>query len=217
MKTIAAISATLLAISLASSAAAEVELSFYGGFQSALPSDISVRGDSTVPDDDFRQEWEGLSFEWPIYAGARVTYWRSPSFGYGLDYAHNKTYPLNGTLPAGYSALEFTDGLNTWTVNAYRRWQSPSGNVTPYVGAGVGLSVPGVEVTYGGDTTFEYQVTGPAVTWIAGASYPINDEWSVFGEYKGTFTSNRVSLDGGGTLETDILTNALNVGLSFSF
>lgn len=199
------------------SAMAEVELSFYGGLQSAPPSDISVSGDAVIPDNEFRQSWEGKSFEWPIYAGVRATYWRSPEFGFGLDYTHNKTYPEGDELPAGYDALEFTDGLNTWTINVYRRWQNAFGTATPYVGVGVGLSAPGVEVRYGGSTTFEYQVTGPAATWIAGASYPINDSWSVFGEYKGTYTVNDVALEGGGSLQADILTNAVNFGVSFSF
>ena len=71
-----------------------------------------------------------------------------------------------------------------------------------------------MEVTYLGRQTFEYQLTGVAETWLAGASYPINDQWSVFGEYKGTYTSNSVSLRDGGTLETDIFTNVINFGVN---
>ena len=72
-------------------------------------------------------------------------------------------------------------------------------------------------MTYGGSETFGYQVTGPAATWIAGASLPINDRWSVFGEYKGTFSMNTAELETGGTLKNDVVTNAVNLGLSFSF
>lgn len=201
----------------ASPVGAEVELSFYGGFQSAPPSDISVSGDSVLPDDDFSVAWEGLPFEWPLYAGARATYWATSEYGFGLDYTHNKTYPQDGELPAGYRALEFTDGLNTWTLNGYKRWQNAFGDVTPYVGAGVGISAPGVEIRYGTSDTFEYQITGPAATWIAGASYPISDQWSIFGEYKGTYTQNTVDLETGGTLSSDIVTNAVNLGVSFRF
>ncbi len=207
----------LAIVAVPSFAAAEIEFSFYTGNQTAPASDISVRGDDLAPDDDFRIRWEGLPFEWPIYAGARITKWQTETFGWGLDYAHNKTYPIEGELPAGYSALEFTDGLNTWTINAYRRWPDMFGSATPYVGAGLGLSVPGVEVTYLGNTTFEYQVTGLAATWLAGVSYPINDTWAVFGEYKGTYTSNTVDLDTGGTLSTDIFTDAFNIGVSYTY
>ncbi len=198
------------------SAPAEVELSFFGGVQSAQSSDISIR-DPLIGDDDFNQEWEGRSFEAPPYYGIRATSWQSPTFGFGLDFAHNKVYPTDDSLPDGYEVLEFTDGLNTLTVNAYRRWNEAIGDVTPYVGGGIGVAMPHVEVTNGDSETFGYQLTGPAATWIAGASIPINERWSVFGEYKGTFSSNTADLDSGGTLETDIVTNALNVGVSFNF
>ena len=102
-------------------------------------------------------------------------------------------------------------------VNAYRRWENAIGDLTPYVGDRLGLAIPHVEVTNRTSETFGYQVTGPAATWIAGASYPINDKWSVFGEYKGTYSQNTADLDTGGTLETDVVTNAVSVGLSFSF
>ena len=53
--------------------------------------------------------------------------------------------------------------------------------------------------------------------WTAGASYDLNDQWAVFGEYQGTYSMNQIDLDSGGSLETDIITNALNLGVSFSF
>ena len=71
--------------------------------------------------------------------------------------------------------------------------------------------------TENGSETFGYQMTGPAVALIAGASYPINDNFSLFGEYKGTYSMNAAELDGGGTLETDIVTNSVNLGVSFNF
>ena len=198
-------------------ALAEVELSFYGGIQSSPSSRVSIRDDDVIADDDFTVDWEGRSFDAPIYYGIRATNWRSEKFGYGIDFTHNKVYPENDELPDGYDVLEFTDGLNILTVNAYRRWSSAFGDVSPYVGGGVGVSIPHVEVTNGSSDTFGYQLTGPAATWIAGATYPINEQWSVFGEYKGTYSSNTADLDTDGTLETDIFTNAVNLGLSFNF
>lgn len=199
------------------SALAEVELSFYGGAQNSPHSIVSVTGDTVIPDDEFRMGWVGKSFSAPPYYGIRATVWKTPSFGYGLDFTHNKIYPQEGDLPDGYEQLEFTDGLNTLTVNAYRRWENALGSVSPYIGGGLGVAIPHVEVTYGGSETFGYQVTGPAATWIAGASLPINDRWSVFGEYKGTFSVNTAELETGGTLKNDAVTNAVNLGLSFSF
>jgi len=178
---------------------------------------VAIRGDTVLDDGDYSIGWEGRSASAPIYYGIRATRWQSPIFGFGLDFAHNKVYPKDGELPEGFDVLEFTDGLNTLTVNAYRRWPNMLGDVTPYVGGGIGISIPHVEVTSGESETFGYQLTGPAATWIAGASYPIGDQWSVFGEYKGTFSSNTGDLDTGGTIETDIFTNAVNVGVSFNF
>ena len=41
------------------SAMAEVELSFYGGMQSALPSDVVVSGDTVIPPGTNNVAWEG--------------------------------------------------------------------------------------------------------------------------------------------------------------
>ena len=206
-----------LLLAAPTTALAEVELSFYGGAQNAPHSNVTFEGDSELADGDLFIAWEGKSFEAPPYYGIRATVWNSPTFGYGVDFTHNKIYPKEGELPADFQRLEFTDGLNTLTLNAYRRWNQQFGDFTPYVGGGVGVSVPHVEVITNTSRTEGFQITGPAATWIAGASYPINDEWSVFGEYKGTYTLNKGDLDTGGTVETNVITNAVNVGVSFSF
>lgn len=205
------------ALGAANPALAEVELSFYGGLQGALPSDVTIADDAAIADSSFEIDWEGRSFEAPPYYGIRVTRWQSPTFGYGVEFAHSKVYPKDGALPEGISRLEFTDGLNTLTANAYYRWQNALGDITPYVGGGVGLSIPHVEVSAEDSRTFGYQVTGPAATVIAGARMPIAENWSVFGEYKGTYTANEGDLEAGGTVSSDIFTNALNVGVSFNF
>lgn len=206
-----------LLVIVPSFAAAEVELSFYGGIQSAAGSTVRFSGDSTIPDGSFDLDWDGKSFEAPPYYGFRATYWQPNNIGYGVEFTHNKIYPTDESLPAGFDRLEMTDGLNALTVNAYRRWPNAFGQMSPYVGGGVGLSIPHVEVTYGSSETAGYQVTGSAATWLAGASYPIGDDWSVFGEYKGTYSSNVGDLDTGGEVKSDVFTNALNFGISFSF
>ncbi|MEM9580601.1 MAG: lipid A oxidase [Pseudomonadota bacterium] len=185
---------------------AETEISFYFGNQTAPSSVVAVAGDRVIPRLLFSQKWQGASLKGPIYGGARITNWRTRQYGLGLDFAHNKVKPAAGARPPGFSALEFTDGLNTWTANVYYRWPEALGRATPYVGAGAGLSIPGVEVRYAGSDTIGYQVAGPAVTWLGGVSYRLNDQWSLFTEYKGTFSSNRVRLNGGGTLSSDIVT-----------
>lgn len=207
----------LLLAGLPATAMAETELSFYTGYQTAPHSVVRGTG-GTVDGDEFSVGWDGRSFEMPPYYGLRATWWRSDTFGWGVELNHAKVYAPDDVLTSeGYDRLEFTDGLNLVTVNAYRRWPSAWGDFTPYVGGGAGLSVPHVDIEKDGTKVFEYQITGPAVVWVAGASYPINDDWSVFGEYKGSYSMNTIDMGDGGEIKTDIVTNALNLGVSFSF
>ena len=118
-----------------SAARAEVELSFYGGTQSAPHSiiDDSVLGEGRV-------KWLGKSFAAPIYAGVRATWWKSDIWGFGVEVNHAKVYSENKAA-LGYDVLEFTDGLNLITANVFRRFPN-AGRFTPYVGGGLGIAVP---------------------------------------------------------------------------
>ena len=211
------ISTVLVLNTAANTAFADFEVSVYGGYQGETSSDVAIRGDDVVANRDLDIDWEARPFTAPVYYGIRVTKWHSARLGYGLDFTHNKVYPKDGELPSDIDHLEFTDGLNTLTANAYYRFDPLQIGLTPYVGAGLGFSIPHVELESGTSRTHGFQVTGPVATLIAGASFPINDKWSVFSEYKGTFTSNVGDLETGGTVSTDIFTNAINVGVSFNF
>jgi len=205
-------------LGVATQATAELQLSFYGGYQTSPHSDVSVYGDRVVPDLEFTAGWEGRSFTMPPYYGYRATWWYSENFGFGVDVNHTKVYADDATLAeTGYEHFEFSDGLNIVTLNAYRFWNNAFAGVSPYVGGGFGVAIPHVELTEGTSRTFEYQLTGPAVAWMAGASMPLSDQWSLFGEYKGTYSINSADLVTGGLLETNVITNALNVGISFNF
>jgi len=200
-------------------AQAETELSFYTGVQEAPHSRVEGNDPSGIGAFSFLSTWEGRSFEPPPHYGFRATWWKNDKLGFGIDYNHTKVYADSATLAAnGFTVLEFSDGLNIITANVWRRWQMPNNNFVPYVGAGIGLSIPHVESqTTGGLKTFEYQMTGPAVQWVAGVKYNLNDKWGVFGEYNGTYSVNEADLVGGGTLKTNIVTNAINIGVAFSF
>ena len=199
-------------------ARAEVEFSVYGGYQTAPHSTLTIRGDDVLPDQDVHAGWDGDSFAMPPYYGIRGTWWQSDTLGFGLELNHAKVYADDVTLAAtGFERLEMSDGINILTANAFRRFPGAFGSLTPYVGAGVGISVPHIELFDEGTRTFEYQFGGPAVALMAGASYAIDETWSVFGEYKITYSQNELELDTGGTLETDIVTNALNFGVSYTF
>jgi lipid A oxidase len=207
-----------LSAAVVSPASAEQEISFYTGFQEAAHSRVYVDDPGGVGTTDFLVGWDGRSFETPPYYGFRYTYWRNDRFGFGVEFNHAKTYAPDDIMAAnGFSSLEFTDGLNIITVNAFRRWKDLDWSVTPYVGGGLGISVPHVDVETAGGKTFEYQLTGPALMLAAGASYDLSDRWAVFGEYKFTYSVNQAELASGGTLDTDIVTNALNIGVTYKF
>jgi lipid A oxidase len=189
---------------------AETELSFYGGYQTAPHSVVtSPAGTDTVG-------WLGKSFAPPPYYGLRATVWNDTGFGWGVDINHAKVY---ADTPAdyGYERLEFTDGLNIVTATVFQRYDR-GGRFTPYLGAGLGVAVPHVDIRpVGGAHTFGYQLTGPAVKWVAGVSMPMGDRWKAFAEYTGTYSDHKVDLASGGTLRTSLVTNALNLGVSYSF
>lgn len=216
--------ALILALAAAAPAAAEVELSFYLGVQEASHSnvdgiigDVDGGGGTAV---DFTAEWEGRSFEGSPYYGLRGTYWINDASGVSLNFTHSKVYATDTTMAAnGFDKLELTDGINVLTLNYMHRFRNISMGLTPYVGAGAGVAIPHVDVTDSADgmKTYEYQLTGGAVSWLAGASYPINDRVSVFGEYMGSYSMHDMDLVGGGNLKTNIVTHNFNAGLSLSF
>jgi len=212
------ITATVISLGLAASAQAEMELSVYTGAQGAPHSGISGTDPGGAGAFSVNAKWEGKSFAMPPYYGVRATWWTSERLGFGVEFNHAKVYADAATLAAsGFSRLEFTDGLNILTLNAFYRWQNDNRRWTPYVGAGVGVAIPHVDIESAGGKTFEYQLTGPAMQLVAGVKYDLNDKWALFGEYKGTYSINKVDLASGGNLDSNIVTNAINFGVSYSF
>ena len=195
----------------------DIELSFYTGFQSSPHSSVEF-DDGAGGGFDFTAGWEGHSLEPPPYYGLRGMFWLESGWGFGAEFTHAKVYGDEETLSAtGFTTLEFTDGINILTANAFYRWDRPRSKWTPYAGAGLGISIPHVEVEGNGVSALGYQVTGPAVRLVGGISYDINDQWGAFTEYNGTYSMNDVDLGGGATMQTNIITNALNVGLTYSY
>jgi lipid A oxidase len=194
---------------------AEIQLSVYGGGSISLDSDVKLKeaGTSTT----FKNiNWDGANTEMPPHWGARATWWfdSHPNWGVALDYTHAKVKA--DPLPPGFDRLEFTNGLNIFTLNALYR--HPTGTrFTPYGGLGIGASVPHVEVNTANSVTYEYQLAGIAAQGLAGIDFRIWRGLSVFGEYKLSYTSNDVDLNGGGSLSTDIWTNHFNLGLAYKF
>lgn len=212
-----------MAVILAAPAAADVELSFYMGAQtsphSRLTGSYDAGGGTTAVNRLIT--WEGKSFEAPPYYGVKAMYWRDGGWGYGVEMTHAKAYASDADLTAlGFDRLEFTDGHNILTANISRRWDGRwwNGRLSPFVTGGLGLAIPHVDAQPTGEArTFGYQVTGPAARIGAGVAMEINTRWSAYAEYQMTYSDNSFDLDSGGTLEASIITNALNIGITFGF
>ena len=220
-----AIAATAASL-LAAPAAAEFELSFYMGVQSVQDSTISgnmPNGGGAVSQS---VDWDGKPLENPFYYGARGTWWTANNLGFGLELTHAKAYADAASMAAiGVSKLELSDGHNIITANVMKRWPgafAKTPKFTPYVGAGLGIAMPHVDVqpTAGGSVrTFGYETTGLAARGIAGLKYDLNQDWALFGEYQVTWSDNDLTIDGApdGKLSTEIVTHAVNFGVSYSF
>lgn len=202
---------------LASTAAlADPTLSVYGGWQTAPHSTVSVTGSP-----DFTAGWDGKSFEMPPYWGVRGTWWLDElgysDFGVALEYSHTKVYADKSTLnKSGFSHFEFTDGLNLATANVLYRF-SGDRDWTPYLGAGLGANIPHVEVTRASGKTSEYQLGGMTAQALAGLDYKLTENISAFTEWKFNYSRVDVDIDSGDKLKTNIITNAVNFGISYNF
>lgn len=192
-------------------ARSEIELSVYGGPQWAQPGTIRS---ATLGDDLVR--WDSQPFEIPPYYGLRAAWWPDRERGFGFTFTHAKAF-ADDPEKYGYQELNFSHGLNFLTADLWHRFQT-RGRMTPYVGAGVGIVIPHVEVQpVGQAATAAYQIGGPAVSLMVGASMPLGKSWSVFTEYKATYSRLDAELETGDRLKTDFLTHAVNIGLSWRF
>lgn len=212
--------AFLLAASAVTSfpASAEQVISFYGGVQGATDSTVKGREPNGTPF-NFDASWQGKSSSMPPYYGIRYTNWFDDNNAWSINFTHSKIYSDNDTrASSGFSVLEFTDGLNPLTVNWMHRFESRSG-FRPYIGLGAGIAIPHVEIQSPSMTTktFEYQYGGPVLDLMGGVGYSINNQWSIFAEYSFHYVRLDVDMDGGGNLRSNIKTNALNIGLNYSF
>lgn len=208
--------AIALLLGSTSLAVAETSIGIYGGLQT-LPHS-STYGIHPETGDSYKKTFgfDGNSFDNPLYYGIRVVSW-DQHIGYGLEFTHAKAY-ANKTeaTELGFNRLEFTDGLNIVTANIWKRWSSNS-TYTPYVGAGAGIAVPHVDAKTANTTTYGYQLTGPAIQLTAGVEKKITNSVSTFAEYQFSYSWNEVEFENNGTMNVDLKTNALNLGLRISF
>jgi lipid A oxidase len=206
-------------------ALAETQISVYGGANWNFGSDVKITRPGFLGGGSETRslDWDGGSFEMPPYWGVRGTYWlsKSSNWGFAVEYTHQKAIADIDYATDEFSHLEFTDGNNLVLLEAlYRFSPMMNGTLVPYVGAGIGVTIPHVEVTFREheDTrTFEYQCCGLAAQIMAGLEYKLNDTWSLFTEAKLSYSHIDADLKGGGSLETDLWSPAVAVGLTYRF
>lgn len=214
----AAGAAALFITSIIGAYAGDLQISAYGGVNETHDSDVKI-GPVTHAD----VPWDGLSFEAPVYWGVRGTYWTdaTPDWGFAVDFTHAKVKAAS--LPPNVTRLEFTDGLNLLTFNAIRRWDNIGQGFDFYAGAGLGLSIPYVEVTTvnnhgsGAGETLNYRFGGPAIQMLAGTHFELVDNVHLFGEYKLSHNWLDASIHGGQRVKTKLLTHHAVVGVSYTF
>ena len=217
---------------------AEFQVGLYGGYSWNHNSDVDLQQGAATDITHDSVHWDSEPWQMPPYWGVRALYrpMRESRWGLMLDYTHAKTIAdrdravsvsgtLDGVPVAGelapstvYDRLEFTNGLNTMTLNAIYRFPLNS-TWTPYVGAGIGVAVPHVEVRKvgGGIDKYGYEIGGMAAQFMAGIEYEISPRWSLFGEYKANWSDIDVDLGHDATLQTQIMTHQLLFGASVNF
>ena len=188
---------------------AETTLSFYGGLADAATGSFDASPLEGATDSETVSPYYGL----------RATWWRDDNVGYGLDFTRTTLQNSSAGRGGLTRSLGFTNKLNTLTANATYRWPDTLAGATPYVSGGVGVAIPRIEPGRPGGVarTDGYQLGGPAVALIGGISYDLGDRTSIFSEVKVTASKLDVDLQGGGSLDGDVVTNAVNLGVSFRF
>lgn len=205
---------------LAGPAAAEFVLSAYVGANGSPDSDVDYNFDQGRGSQSDEVGWNGESDEFPPFFGVRATWWLDayPNWGFAIDNVHAKV--AADPMPRDFKTLEFTDGVNMLTANVQYRWLFDNSRWVPYTGIGVGITMPHVEVKNqdGSSDTSEYQFGGPSAQALIGLEYKIDDRWSVFAEGKIAKFWLDVDLDGGdGSLETDIVSRQIAIGVNYTF
>jgi lipid A oxidase len=219
----------------------EFVASFYGGKAWTRDTDVRLH-QSGATDLTFQNvSWDDESFKGPYYWGVRLTYWPDKATGWGaaLDFTHAKMLanlnqnvrvsgtrggvPVNAHEPLSdtFDGLSFTHGYNLLTGNALYRWSTGRthwfGESRPYAGVGLGIAYPHVEVAINGQSTVDYQITGPAYQGFVGLDIEAFERVSVVVEYKLTYAAIDADISGGGSVRFKPWTQHAVLGAAYHF
>ena len=219
----AALSALFLVVAT-SPATAEVEVSLYMGAGGFGGSNVSGALPGGQPLNEY-VNWDNEDS--PFYYGGRAIWWTSGNYGFGLEGTRAKGVATEEDRESiGAERFDMSDGLNIFTANVMKSW--PRRSFEPYIGAGVGLSVPHAGIRLKGDAAdlTAREETGIAARGMVGGKYALSGNWSLFTEYQFTVSDNEIRLesasagstaDADSSLKTRLTTHAINFGLSFNF
>ena len=225
----------------AAAAGHEIQIGAYGGYNYTRPSKVRMvqPGGTDITFTDIK--WIGESFKTEPYWGVRATWWspKLAGIGFMFDYTHAKAtalktqevtqagkrdgqeVPPKEPFSATFRKLEFTHGLNFFTLNALYRADWLHARMAPYAGIGIGLSIPHVDTRRAGapkaSRTYVHQITGLTFQALGGIEWRGSraGRFSAFTEYKLNYSKNKADLNGGGLLETDLWTHQVPVGFYY--
>ena len=193
----------------------------YGGFQDTSPSRVSTFSDNGTAI-SFDAEWDAKPLSMPPYWGIRTSFWDTQKTAWEIDFVHSKAYANSKTLTQNsFDHLQFTDGINVLSISRIWQLSEPKTfpDFLPYGGLGSGISLPYVEIIKSTNPsiarTMEYQFGGLSGQAQFGVRYSITRDLNVIFEYKITHVGLNVETAASQDLKTNLVTNALNVGLEF--
>ena len=196
--------------------AAETLVAGYGGVTHTHSSDVTFVKPGVTDLTAHRVDWIGRPFKSPIYYGVRIMRWPAMSrIGSMIDFTHAKAIaareqqvtfsgtrngkPAPGPATVGdtFRHLEFSHGHNMLTLNGLLSLGRLTPAIRPYVGLGVGASLPHTEVQFLDEAkrTYEYQFAGVVGQVVAGVEIRL-PRMSILLEYKFSAAPYRVPLSG---------------------
>jgi lipid A oxidase len=227
------------------SARAEWLIEGFTGFSAGESSDLQLEQPGGTSLIFHNIPWEMHDFDEPMYYGYRVLYFpgRDSNWGFGLEFIHAKVYldtsdsvrvtgtragtPVNGTESLGdtFEGFNISNGINYLTADVLYRFfldkQHPESFLSrfqPYVGIGLGITVPHPEPQLKGEPLrAKYQFGGFAAQAMAGVSFDITKYLLLYTEYKLSYAKFDDLSFTGGTIQMDLLEHHWVFGVGVKF
>ena len=221
--------AATLAMLASSAAAQDYYGSIFGGYSGldnpTFSGIVTPPGGQQTIGSDF-----GAGYSFGVAIGTDITALSRPGLGVRgeLELSYSSSDVDGLTFSGNGAAAENNVGGSISTTRLFANIIADVENkskLTPYFGAGLGVARSNLGLGYGpfpGAVRLDDATTNLSAQFIAGASYAINDQVSLFGDarYIRDFgvSSDRISPAGfTGNVEDDIDTLNVNFGLRFKF